>query len=498
MYQITRGWMNVPTTIMFTRPHSNSNFGGRRQALTVSRTRGAPSANKDLKQALWEKIPIHYDLLRNFRQHYGSSVVSHITVEDIYQGLNGVKTIVRETSETDPKHGIKFRGLTLPEVVTLLPRQGKSPSAESVFWLLLTGDVPTHEQTASLIADWSIRRQRNKYWWSGPGGGIIGSILRTLPKTVSPLGKLSVALTVFDSGKHMKEALKNRTSSYRYWEYTYEDSMELLATLPAIVGLIAKGEGLNDVKEDGDWVQFLMECLSDAYGITENNRKTILDFLRLYVTLNADEDGGIPAIHVTEILNACQLDVNQALAAGILAYNDEPKSGTMSQYMEFQSKIQALLGRESKEENIQNYVTLLAKDKLIGCKETNVPDPRYTALLHYVMENIPDNSGVNLSRTITRILTTMMKTAKGKTYHPEQTSIVAPVFRACGLKDMNINQLLLCVSRALGATASSIWARAVNAPAEHPASISTHSYLESIKGFRPKRKRGKHVKDSQK
>lgn len=102
--------------------------------------------------------------------------------------------------------------------MSLLPRQGKSPSAESVFWLLLTGDVPTEEQTASLIADWSMRRQKKKYWWSGPGGGIVGSILQTLPKTVTPLGKLSVALTAFDAGKHMKEALKNRTSSYRYWE----------------------------------------------------------------------------------------------------------------------------------------------------------------------------------------------------------------------------------------------------------------------------------------
>ncbi|XP_076288165.1 putative citrate synthase 2, mitochondrial [Lasioglossum baleicum] len=409
--------------------------------------------------------------------------------------------MVRETSESDPKHGIKYRGLTLPEVVSLLPRQGKSPSAESVFWLLLTGDVPTEEQTASLIADWSMRRQKKKYWWSGPGGGIVGSILQTLPKTVTPLGKLSVALTAFDAGKHMKEALKNRTSSYRYWEYTYEDSMELLATLPAIVGLIAKGEGLNDVKEEGDWVQFLMECLSDAYEITESQKKTMLDFLRLYVTLNADEDGGFPAIHVTEILGACQLDINQALAAGVLAYNDEPKSGTMSQYMEFQSKIQGLLGREAKEENIKNYVTLIAKDRLTGCKETGVSDPRYSALLHYVMENLPDNSDVNLSRAITRVLTTTMKTAKGRTFHPEQTTIAAPVFQACGLKDMRFNQVLLCVSRAFGAIASIIWARAVNAPVEYPSSKCTYSYLESVQpSIRPcpNRKRGKHVKDSRK
>ncbi|KZC10622.1 putative citrate synthase 1, mitochondrial, partial [Dufourea novaeangliae] len=464
--------------------------------IKVSRTRNTPSISTNLKEALWEKIPVHYDLLRNFRERYGSTVVSHVTVENIYQGLNGVNTMVRETSETDPKHGIKYRGLTLPEVVTLLPRQGKSPSAEAVFWLLLTGDVPTQEQTASLIADWSVRRQRRKYWWSGPGGGIVGSVLQTLPKTTTPLGKLSVALAIFDSTKHLKEALKNRASSHTYWEYTYEDSMELIATLPAIVGLIAKGSGLKEVKEDGDWVQFLMECLSDAYGISESQKKSMTDFLRLYVTLNADEDGGSPAVHVTEILGATQLAVNHALAAGVLAYADEPRSGTMAQYMEFQSKIQGLLGRESKEENIKNYVTLIAKDKLIGCKETDISDPRYTALSHYITENLPDNSDVKLSRAITRILTTMMKTTKGRTLHPDQTTIAAPVFQSYGLNDMKFNQLLLCISRALGAVASIIWARAVNTSVEHPASKCTYSYLESIQGTYRKRTRGKHVKNT--
>ena len=87
-----------------------------------------------------------------------------------------------------------------------------------MFWLLLTGDVPTKEQTASLIADWSIRRQKKKDWWSGPGGGLVGSVLQNLPKTTTPLGKLSIALTVFESGKYIQEALKNGALSYTHWE----------------------------------------------------------------------------------------------------------------------------------------------------------------------------------------------------------------------------------------------------------------------------------------
>jgi len=72
----------------------------------VSKTRGEPSTSTNLKEALCEKIPVHHDLLRNFRFHFGPSVVSQITVEDLYTGLNDIKTIVKETSELDPKHGV--------------------------------------------------------------------------------------------------------------------------------------------------------------------------------------------------------------------------------------------------------------------------------------------------------------------------------------------------------------------------------------------------------
>ncbi|CAL7944441.1 unnamed protein product [Xylocopa violacea] len=500
MFQASRGFWctNIRSTIL-KNVGNNVNFRGKRHVLTVSTTRGTPSTSTDLKEALCEKIPIHYDLLRNFRQQHGSSVISHITVENMYRGLHGVNTMVRETSETDPKQGIKYRGLTIPEVVTLLPREGKSPSAEAVFWLLLTGDVPTQEQTASLIADWSIRRQKKKDWWSGPGGGIVGSVLQTLPKTTSPLGKLSVALTVFDTSKHMKEALKHDALSHTHWEYTYEDSMELLATLPAIVGLVVKGELKNTKEETSDWIQFLSECLFSAFDISENHKIPLVDFLRLYTVLNADEDGGIPGVHVTQILGASQLCINQALAAGALAYADEPKTGTMSQYAEFQTKIQRLFGRNSKEEKLRSYIaTLIKRDKLIGYKVAEFCDPRYTTLENYAKEYMPNDSSIKLSQNVSQILTTMMKSAKGKSIYPEQSTIAAPIFQFYGLRDMKFNQVLLCMSRALGAVASIIWTKAVNASVEHPTSKCTYTYLNSVQETRGKRKRGKQAKHTRK
>jgi len=103
-------------------------------------------------------------------------------------------------------------------MIALLPRQGDSPIVEAVFWLLLTGDIPTQQQTASLIADWTSRRQKYIEWWSGPRGETIISILRSMPETITPLYRLSAALAIFDVSKHAKNAKKHGALPYTYWE----------------------------------------------------------------------------------------------------------------------------------------------------------------------------------------------------------------------------------------------------------------------------------------
>lgn len=91
-----------------------------------------------------------------------------------------------------------------------------------MFWLLLTGDVPTYEQTEALTADWTERRERRKDWWwsgsSGEIGGVVGGVLRALPKNVSPVGRLAIALTALDADKHYRKAVESGAMSYTYWE----------------------------------------------------------------------------------------------------------------------------------------------------------------------------------------------------------------------------------------------------------------------------------------
>ena len=65
-----------------------------------------------------------------------------------YGGMRSMKGLVTETSVLDADEGIRFRGLSIPECQDVLPKAkgGAEPLPEGLFWLLLTGDVPTEAQ----------------------------------------------------------------------------------------------------------------------------------------------------------------------------------------------------------------------------------------------------------------------------------------------------------------------------------------------------------------
>lgn len=63
--------------------------------------------------------------------------------------MRGIKGLVTETSVLDADEGIRFRNYSIPECQEILPKAhggGEEPLPEGLFWLLVTGDVPTQEQ----------------------------------------------------------------------------------------------------------------------------------------------------------------------------------------------------------------------------------------------------------------------------------------------------------------------------------------------------------------
>jgi citrate synthase len=90
-------------------------------------------------------------------------------------------------SVLDADEGIRFRGKTIPECQAELPKApgGSEPLPEGLFWLLLTGEVPTTEQVKALSADWAARAGLPKF---------VEDLIDQCPNTLHPMTQFSIAV----------------------------------------------------------------------------------------------------------------------------------------------------------------------------------------------------------------------------------------------------------------------------------------------------------------
>jgi len=70
----------------------------------------------------------------------------------MYGGMRDIMAIIWEPSVLDKNEGIRFRGFTIPECQKMLPKApgGHEPLPEGLFWLLVTGKMPTEAQVAAV------------------------------------------------------------------------------------------------------------------------------------------------------------------------------------------------------------------------------------------------------------------------------------------------------------------------------------------------------------
>lgn len=139
--------------------------------------------------------------------------------------------MIWEPSVLDPEEGIRFRGKTIPECQKLLPKAkgGEEPLPEGLFWLLITGDVPTEAQVKALSQEWAARSALPAH---------VTKALNDFPKTLHPMTQFSAAITLLNSESSFVKAYTSGVHKTKFWEYVYEDSMDLIAKLPVVAATI--------------------------------------------------------------------------------------------------------------------------------------------------------------------------------------------------------------------------------------------------------------------
>ena len=260
-----------------------------------------------LKEKLAKKISEVQTEIKSLLTEHGEKMISEVTVSQAYGGMRGVKCMVWETSLLDPMEGIRFRGFSIPEVREKLPKakDGEEPSPEGIFWLLLTGELPSKDDVEHVTEEWQSRGDVPQETWRA---------LDALPQKMHPMTQFSIGILSLQPTSEFQRRYNEGMPKADYWNPTYEDVMNLLAKLPAIAAYIYRRTYKDGKRIPANKKLDWGANFSHMMGI---DNPEYYDLMRLYLVLHCDHEGGNVSAHTTHLVGSALSDPFYSLSAGM-------------------------------------------------------------------------------------------------------------------------------------------------------------------------------------
>lgn len=453
---------------------SNSSF------VNVSAIRGYATAEKTLKERFAEQIPEQIETIKQLKKEHGKTVIGEVLLEQAYGGMRGIKGLVWEGSVLDPVEGIRFRGRTIPDIQKELPKVegGEEPLPEALFWLLLTGEVPTASQTKALSAELAARAQLPKH---------TEELIDRSPKHLHPMAQFSLAVTSLESESQFAKAYASGVNKKEYWKYTFEDSLDLLAKIQTIAARIYqnvyKDGKVPAIDPNADYGKNLATAL--GYG----SNKEFVELMRLYLTIHSDHEGGNVSAHTTHLVGSALSSPFLSFSAGLNGLAGPLHGRANQEVLEWLFKFKEEVKGDYSKESIEKYLweTLNAGRVVPGYGHAVLrkTDPRYTAQREFALKHLPDFDLFKLVSAIYDVAPGVLtKHGKTKNPWPNVDSHSGVLLQYYGLTESSFYTVLFGVSRAFGVLAQLIIDRAVGASIERPKSFSTEKYIELVKSLK--------------
>ena len=422
-----------------------------------------------LKQKFHEKAEALRLELRKISKEKGAQKIDEVTIAQMLGGMRGVKSMLWETSQLDAQEGIRFRGYSIPELKEKLPRfrGGKEPMPEGLFWLMLVGEIPTQEEVQWLSDDWKKRADVPQH---------VLDTLNGLPANTHPMTQFTIGIMALQNKSIFAAKYAEGMSKYDYWDATYEDSMNLIASLPQIAAHIYRRTYHNgDIiapNPEEDWSGNFAHML----GFEGIDFKSLM---RLYLTIHADHEGGNASAHTVHLVGSTLSDAYNSFAAGMNSLAGPLHGLANQEVIKWVFEMIETLGtRTPSDDQIKKYVQdTLDAGKVIpgyGHAVLRQPDPRFVAQREFAREYIKDSEIVNIVWQLFDIVPPILQgLGKVKNPWPNVDAHSGAILVHYGLNEYSFYTVLFGVSRGLGVLAALCWSRALGFPLERPKSVTS-------------------------
>lgn len=427
-----------------------------------------------LKLKLQEKILVERPRTEKLNKEYGNVKVDEVTIGQIIGGMRDIKSLVTDVSYLDPHEGIRFRGLTIPEVLEKLPKYpgAEMPTVEAFFYFLLTGDLPTEAEIADVRVEFDKRKTVPDY---------VFRIIRAMPIDSHPMTMFATGIMSMQKESVFAKKYHENLKKGDYWDAYYEDAMNLLAKLPEIAAFIYRLKYRNGEIIPADPTLDFGGNFAHMMGIA----KPYDDIARLYFLLHSDHESGNVSAHTGHLVASALSDMYYAISA-MLNGLAGPLHGLANEEVLrwLHSVYNGMGGKVPSEDEMKKFVyETLDSGKVIpgfGHAVLRKTDPRYTAQREFCLKHLPEDPLFKYVDLLYKVVPDILL-EKGKAKNPwpnvdAQSGVIQWYY---GVQEYEFYTVLFGIGRALGVCSNIIWSRALGYPLERPKSLTT-KMLEDI------------------
>lgn len=413
--------------------------------------------------------------IKSFIQEHGDFVLGEITVAKVFAGMKGMTGMITETSKLDANEGIRFRGYSIPELQNLLPKKdGQEPLPEGIFYLMLTGELPSEKDVDALSQAWEQRSTIPEH---------VFKTIDALPTYTHPMTQFSIGILAMRTESVFADAYKKGLNKKDYWDPTFEDSMNLIARLPRLAAYIYRRTYYNNEQieplQGADWAANFAHMM--GYDSQE-----VKELMRLYLTIHADHEGGNVSAHATHLAGSALSDAYYAFSSGINGLAGPLHGLANQEVIRWILDMQRELGGGlPSDDQIKEYVLkTINEGKVVpgyGHAVLRKTDPRFTAQMEFAKKHMPDDEVCKIVWKVYEAVPPILNSIKKiQNPWPNVDAHSGALLIHYGIKEYDFFTVLFGVSRALGVLAQLTISRAIGMPIERPGSITIEALKQKV------------------
>lgn len=178
-----------------------------------------------------------------------------------------------------------------------------------------------------------------------------------------------------------------------YFQYVYEDAMDLIAKLPVIAATIYRntyrdGKGIGAIDTSKDWSYNFCQMLGyDSAEFTE--------LMRLYLTIHSDHEGGNVSAHTTHLVGSALSDPFLSYGAGLNGLAGPLHGLANQEVLIWLQKLRQTIGDNVTDEQLKDFIWKTLKSGQVvpgyGHAVLRKTDPRYSCQREFALKHLPND-----------------------------------------------------------------------------------------------------------